>query len=305
MSLPVRVGFLACLDTMPGSPHRRADAFEHDLQVAALRPALAARGIGMAEIDWAAPLEAFSGLELVLIGTAWDYQDRKAEFLARLDALQARGVEVCNPPDLVRWNAEKTYLRDLAQAGVATIPTLWVDDAGPQHITRAFDHFGTDHVVIKRQVGAGALGQQMFSRAAPPAAGWRFDRPAMIQPFQQSIQSEGEYSYLFFDGAFSHAVLKRAAAGEYRIQSLFGGSEQGLAPPAAEIAAAAAVIAKLPFPVPLYARVDMLRRDDGTMAVIEVELIEPYLYPEQGPQMGALLADGIARRLAACDASGK
>jgi hypothetical protein len=298
MSLPVRVGFLACLATLPGSPVRRADAFEHDLQVAALRPALAARGIGMVEIMWAAPLEHFAGIELVLIGTSWDYQDRKAEFLTRLDELAGQGVQVCNPPDLVRWNIEKTYLRDLAQAGLATIPTVWLDEAGPDDIAAAFDHFGTDSVVIKRQVGAGAQGQQMFSQQELPAADWRFDRPAMIQPFQRSIQNEGEYSFLFFDGAFSHAVLKHAPADEYRIQSLFGGTETAHQPSESEVATAAAGLAKLPFAVPLYARVDMLRLDNGTMAAIEVEMIEPFLYPVQGPRMGEFLAEGIARRLA-------
>jgi hypothetical protein len=294
---PARVGFLACGETMPGSPTRRADAFEHDRQVAALVPALAARGIGMAVLQWDAPLEQFDGLELVLIGTSWDYQDRKDEFLARLTALEARGIAVCNPADMVRWNVTKTYLRDLAEAGAATVPTLWRTSATGTDIAEAFDLFETDAVVIKRQVGAGALGQELFRRHAPPAADWRFDRPAMIQPLLPAIQQEGEFSFVFIDGAFSHALLKQAQAGDYRIQSLFGGRETAVDPAPAELAAAQAVLAMLPFATPLYARVDMVRIEAAAMAVMEVELIEPYLYPEQGAQLGERLAAGIARRL--------
>lgn len=297
MTSGARIGFLACQTTLPGSTNRRSDAFEHDLQVAALHPPLAACGLDMVELDWAGPMDSFDGIELVLIGTSWDYQDRKEQFLARLDAFEARGIAVCNAAEVVRWNIEKTYLRALAEAGAATIPTLWLDRAGADDIAAAFDRLATDRVVIKRQVGAGALGQETFSRDTPPAADWRFDRAAMIQPFQRSIQTEGEYSFLFVDGHFSHAVLKRAQAGEYRIQSMFGGTEETFAPSAPDLAAADTVIAMLPFPAPLYARVDMLRLDDGTLAVIEVEMIEPYLYPEQGPLLGELLTAGIVRRL--------
>ena len=109
-----RIGFLACADTLPGEGPRRGDAFEHDLEVAALRPAFADAGLELVERDWRAPLVAFEGLDAVLLGTAWDYQDHPEEFVARLDALAAQGLEVCNPPDVVRWNADKRYLTKLS-----------------------------------------------------------------------------------------------------------------------------------------------------------------------------------------------
>lgn len=111
------IAYLACAETLPGSPTRRADAFEHDAMVAALRPAFAARGLELIEIDWRAPLDAFDGMALALIGTPWDYQDHPAEFLARLEALEAGGVRVANPPEVVRWNYDKRYLRELAEHG--------------------------------------------------------------------------------------------------------------------------------------------------------------------------------------------
>lgn len=291
----MKIAFLACPDTLPGSPTRRPDAFEHDLQIAALREGLGTRA-EVTAIDWRAPLEELARFDLAILGTPWDYTRVKDEFLARLEALEAAGVTVCNPLAVVRWNADKLYLRELAERGAATIPTLWPERAGPADILAAFDHFGCDRVVVKRRVGAGAIGQDSFSRAAPPPAGWLINQPAMIQPFLSAIQSEGELSFIFVDGALSHALVKQAVPGEYRIQSLYGGIEVPLSPAPADRAAAEAVMAMLPFAeAPLYARIDMVRLDDGALAVIEAELIEPYLYPEQGPQFGAMLAEAVLK----------
>jgi glutathione synthase/RimK-type ligase-like ATP-grasp enzyme len=292
-----RIAFLACPDTLPGSPTRRPDAFEHDLLLAAIREGLAGRA-ELIDIDWRAPLDLLTGFDLAYLGTPWNYTEAKDLFLARLEALAAAGVTVCNPVEVIRWNSDKLYLRELEQRGAASIPTLWPESAGPQDILTAFDHFGCDRVVVKRRVGAGAVGQDSFTRGSPPPAGWRIEQPAMIQPFLPAIQSEGEHSFIFIDGAFSHGLIKQAAKGDYRIQSLYGGIEVAVDPAPADRAAAEAIMAMLPFAEPpLYARIDMVRLDSGELAVIEAELIEPYLYPLQGPDFGRLLADAMLRRL--------
>lgn len=294
----MKIAFLACPTTLPGSPSRRPDAFEHDLLFAALEQGLAGRA-ELTAIDWRAPLAVLTRCDLAYLGTPWDYTEAKDEFLARLEALEAGGVMVCNPVDMIRWNADKLYLQDLAQRGAPSIPTLWPERAGPDEIAAAFDHFGSARVVVKRRVGAGAIGQDSFTRDCPPPGDWQIDQPAMIQPFLPAIQKEGELSFIFVSGLFSHALLKQAAAGDYRIQSLYGGREMPLEPAPADRAAAEAVMAMLPFDeTPLYARVDMVRLEDGQLAVIEAELIEPYLYPEQGPGFGARLADGMLETLA-------
>ena len=288
-----KIAFLACPDTLPGSPSRRPDAFEHDLQLAALRDGLGGRA-EVTGIDWRAPLKELSGFDLAILGTPWDYTEAKDEFINRLEALEAVGVIVANPSEVVRWNADKLYLQDLAARGAPSIPTLWPEAPGPADIHAAFDHFGTDRVVVKRRVGAGAIGQDSFTRGDASIAGWRMEQPAMIQPFLAAIQREGELSFIFVGGALSHALIKRAAPGDYRIQSLYGGIEVPLDPAPADRAAAEAVMAMLPFAAPpLYARVDMVRLEDGTLAVIEAELIEPYLYPLQGPGLGKLLAEAV------------
>jgi len=292
------IAFLACPTTLPGSPTRRPDAFEHDMQIAALREGLEGTGAQVTEIDWRAPLEELTRFALAYLGTPWDYTDAKDAFLTRLGELEQAGVVVCNPLEVVRWNADKLYLQDLATRGAASIPTLWPEAPDAAEIIAAFDHFGCERVVVKRRVGAGAVGQESFSRSNPPPADWRMDQPAMVQPFLSAIQREGELSFIFVDGQLSHALVKQAAEGDYRIQSLYGGRELPLDPAPADRAAAEGVVAMLPFArPPLYTRIDMVRLDDGTLAVIEAEAIEPYLYPEQGPNLGKMLGAAMLRRL--------
>lgn len=291
-----KIAFLACPDTLPGSPTRRPDAFEHDLLFDALDQGLAGRA-DLTAIDWRAPLDQLTQFDCAYLGTPWDYTEAKDEFLDRLEALEKVGVRVCNPVEVIRWNADKLYLQELEARGAPSIPTLWPQSAGPGTVLAAFDHFGCDRVVVKRRVGAGAIGQDSFTRLQPPPADWRIDQPAMIQPFLPAIQREGELSFIFVSGQLSHALIKRAAPGDYRIQSLYGGSEVPLDPAPTDRVAAEAVMAMLPFALPpVYARIDMVRLESGQLAVIEAELIEPYLYPEQRPDFGRLLAEGLLGR---------
>lgn len=293
----MKIAFLACPETLPGSPTRRPDAFEHDLQLKAVRDGLGTRG-EVQDIDWRAPLEELLRFDVAYLGTPWNYTEARDEFLERLEALEAAGVMVCNPVEVIRWNSDKSYLQELAKRGAPSIPTFWPENPGRDEVMAAMDLFGTDRVVVKRRVGAGAVGQRSFTRDALPDAGWQLGRAGMIQPFLPSIQTEGEMSFIFIAGKLSHALIKRPRAGDYRIQSLYGGSEEALDPDPADRAAAQAVIALLPFArVPLYARIDMVRLDDGTLALIEAELIEPYLYPRQGPRLGEMLAAAIRQRL--------
>ena len=289
----MKIAFLACAETLPGSPTRRPDAFEHDLQLAALRDGLAGRA-QVTEIDWQAPLEQFTRFDLAILGTPWDYTEHKDAFVTRLEALEAAGVKVCNSSEVVRWNADKLYLRELEQRGAASIPTLWPEAPDENAVAAAFAHFDCERVVVKRRVGAGAIGQESFTRGDPRLTGWRMDQPALIQPFLPAIQAEGELSFIFVSGRFSHALIKRARSGDYRIQSLYGGTEVPLDPSPSDRTTAESIMAMLPFTAPpLYARIDMVRLPDGELAVIEAELIEPYLYPLQGPGFGRMLAEGV------------
>ena len=292
-----RIAFFGCQGTLPNSPTRRPDAFEHDRQIEALRAGLQGTNVEVVDIDWRAPLEELTQFPLAILGTSWDYTERKDEFVDRLTALEAASVMVCNPASIVRWNADKSYLKEMADRGVPSIPTLWLDDANTHAIARAMTELSATRIVAKRRVGAGAIGQFSFSSDAMPADSWRMGAPAMVQPFLQSICDEGEYSFIFIDGALSHALIKRPVSGDYRVQSLYGGREIAVEPDRRDREQAQHVIDALPFPVPLYARIDMVRGDDGQLRLMEAELIEPYLYPEQGPALGLMLGQAVLRRL--------
>lgn len=292
----MKIAFLTCHDLLEAAPQRRVDAFEHDLQIGVLRDGMAGSQASVVEIDWRSPLEAFDGFDLALLGTAWDYQNYPMAFLARLDELSSLGIDVCNRPEVARWNIDKGYLRAPELSGAAAIPTLWREEPDAADINGAFDLFECERVVVKRRVGAGAVGQVDFKRSAPPPVGWRLGCAGLIQPFLASIETEGEYSLLFIDGEFSHALVKCPAPGDYRIQSSYGGVETAVTPSAADMRAARSVLDALPFTDLLYARIDMVRGQDGVLRLMEAELIEPYLYPHQGRDLGARLAKAIQKR---------
>lgn len=288
----MKIAYLSSTVTLPGSPTRRDDAFEHDYMMQALRAPMAARGLMIEDIAWNDAEADWSSYGAAIIGTTWDYWDHQDAFLETLAMIETQ-VPLFNPSGLVRWNSHKTYLKDLAGKGARLIPTLWLDKVDAASAAAAFDALGSDDLVFKRQVGAGAFGQHRLKRGEPVPD---MPHPMMVQPFLEMIQREGEYSFVFIDGAFCHALIKRAAPGDYRIQSSYGGMEEAITPSASDLTAAEAILATLETP-PLYARVDMLRGADGGLLLMEMELIEPYLYPLQGPELGERMALGLLRRL--------
>lgn len=287
-----KVAYLASRVTIPGSMIRRTDAFEHDYMMDALRPAFAARGMDVVDVCWDDPKADWSSFDAALIGTTWDYWDRLDEYVETLERI-GKQTQLHNPASLVRWNSRKTYLRELEAKGARLIPTLWLDHCGEADAKAAFDLLGADTLVFKRQVGAGAKDQHKLSRGEPVP---EMPHAMMVQPFLPMIQKEGELSFIFIDGELSHALVKRAQPGDYRIQSSYGGREEVLHPTPEDLAAARAILSALD-ETPLYGRVDMLRGDDGGLLLMELEVIEPYLYPKEGPELGERLAAGVARRL--------
>ncbi len=259
----------------------------------AMRAAFVDRNLDIRELCWDDEATDWSTYDAVIIGTTWDYWDRRDEYVQTLAKI-GDATHLWNPIEMVRWNIDKRYLRDLEAKGAPMIPTLWLDDPSETAITEAFDHLKNDDLVIKRQIGASSDGQHRIRRGDPIPG---VTLPMFAQPFQTAIINEGEYSFIFVDGELSHVLNKQAAEGDYRIQSEFGGFEKPHEPSPQDEQAATHIMSLLD-ETPLYARVDMLRREDGALALMEIELIEPYLYPEQGPELGPRLAAAIERRLA-------
>ena len=288
----IKIAYLASKVTLPGSPLRRSDAFEHDRMMEALTGPFADRGLQVEDVDWADATIDWACYGAVIIGTTWDYWDRPQDFIDTLKRIEEK-TKVFNGSDLVQWNSDKRYLRRFEATGVRLIPTLWIDEVDETAYRAAFDQLKSDDLVFKRQVGAGADGQFRLSSKDPRP---EMPHPMMVQPFLSTIQDEGELSFIFIDGVFCHALLKRAKAGDYRIQSTYGGTETPITPSETDLATAKRVLDTL-IETPLYARVDMLRGEDGALRLMELELIEPYLYPLEGPQLGSMLAHAVAKRL--------
>ncbi|MBO6795744.1 hypothetical protein [Maricaulis sp.] len=288
----MRVAFLTASCMFKSSPDARKDHWEHDLEFGALQPACAADGIQLEARIWDSPDFDPGFYDAIVVGTCWDYMEKPEAFGACLTRC-ARESRLLNPLDIVRWNKRKTYLKDLADRGAPMIPTVWAEAANTETISEAFEALGCEDIVVKPVLGAGAWRQARIRKGERmPDAGDLPPAECMIQPFLPSVSQEGEYAFLFFNRRFSHCALKRPAAGDYRVQSEYGGSETIHTPSEQELALASSVLDSVDGDL-LYARVDMLRGLDGQLAVIELELIEPYLYPEQGPEFGPNFAAAL------------
>jgi len=230
------------------------------------------------------------GLPVVASGFHFD----APRWHALLDRLEAERIPTLNPVPVLRWNSDKVYLTRLGAQGVTTVPTMACDAFDAAKLEAARANFG-DELVVKPPVSAAADGTYRIG-AGDPIPAEALGQPMMIQPFLSSVASEGEYSILMFGGEFSHALIKRPRSGDYRVQPHLGGSEVACDPPAGAIDLARKALAAAPAAT-AYARVDLIRLNDGQLAVIELELFEPPLWPNLAPDRGASLAAAISRAL--------
>lgn len=247
-------------------------------------------------LSWRQRTAPWEGFDAVIIRSTWDYWDDVTGFLDVLSAIDA-ATRLANPLGLVRWNLAKTYLRDLQRAGVPIVPTLWLDRVVPGTVAACVGQLGSDEIVIKPVVGANGVDAFRLSTASPQPVldevAARFpDRAALAQPFMRRILDEGEYSLFFFNGTYSHTILKVPAAGEFRSQEERGAAIHSVTPPEALKARGEQAIATIR-PAPLYARIDFVRDEADDFRVMELELIEPSLYLRTDPGAPARFARAI------------
>ena len=241
--------------------------------------------------SWSDPGD-LSGFDVVLPLVAWGYHMDPPRWHALLDRLEQERPVTINPVPLLRWNSDKRYLAELAVAGVSTVPTHLVEALDEAVLADARAKFG-DMLVVKPQVSASADGTHRLAPGDVLPDDARA-RPMLLQPYLPSVATEGEYSVMLFDGAFSHAIVKRPKDGDYRVQPHLGGSEQACVAPDGAVDLAHAALAAAPAAA-TYARVDMVRLPEGRLAVMELELIEPSLWLQHAPDKGASFAAAIAR----------
>jgi len=279
---------------------------DDQLLLAALRAAgaLAEPAVWDAPGDW-------TGFDVVVVRSCWDYHRRWAEFLAWIDRVAAAGARLVNPAPLLRWNGDKRYLGELAAAGARVVPTARVVPAAPgdpaPSLGAVLRARGWDEAVVKPAVSASAhatwrTGLDRAGHDEPRFAALLAAAPQglLVQPFVEEVVAEGEWSLVFLGGRFSHAVRKRTAAGDFRVQAEFGGRADALVPPPALVAdaraalGAAARAAGVADEAIAYARVDGVARA-GRLLLMELECIEPQLYLGTAAAAAARLAEVVLR----------
>jgi glutathione synthase/RimK-type ligase-like ATP-grasp enzyme len=260
--------------------------------------ALEKRGIRVDACIWADRGVQWEQYGAVVLRSCWDYHRRIDEFAAWLNDVERRRVRLWNPLPVVRWNMRKTYLRDLAAAGVPTVATEWIAADRRPGLAAIAERRGWDEVVLKPVISASAFETLRSSADDLDAAEARIgdllaSREMMMQPFVREVAEAGEWSLVFIDGTFSHGVVKRPRAGDFRVQAEWGGSADPADPPAEVLAAAEAVLAHVPAPW-LYARVDGVETWDG-FVLLELELLEPSLFFGLEPRAASRFAAAVAR----------
>ena len=225
-------------------------------------------------VDW----KQYSHL---LIKSPWDYFDRYAEFLDWCQKIKELGLKVFNSIDTIIWNSDKRYLLEIYEKGFHIVPTQFINRGASPDLIDYFLKFGTDQLVIKPTVSGGSkntlkLNEHNWKEQQDQIDSLLQSEDFMVQPFINEISDPGEYSYLFFNGEFSHAVLKSPQKGEFRVQHFFGGNVTVINPSQEELDYIQKIVDEFASQT-LYARVDGIWIE-GVFYLMELELIEPYLF---------------------------
>lgn len=276
---------IAVLVPAPGYPEPWRWAY--DVEAAALE----STGAQVQPVAWTIP-EELTGFDLVLPLVAWGYHLDYARWLAFLDHAERERLPLINPAPLLRWNSDKAYLAELGELGVPTVPTVAVESCSDADLEEARRHFGSDWLVIKPPVSASAMGAHRIGPAHElPAESRR--KPMILQPLIEEIARTGEFSLMLFDGEYSHAVVKRPRSGDFRVQEYHGGETRPCdSPPSGAIDLAQIALAAAPAHA-TYARVDIVPDDDGTLRIMELELIEPALFLHHANDKGRAFSRAI------------
>jgi glutathione synthase/RimK-type ligase-like ATP-grasp enzyme len=270
-----------------------------------VRDILLQRGILVDEVSWRARNIDWNRYDMVVIRSPWDYQQAPDDFLAVLTTIEASRASLQNSLEIVRWNVQKTYLRLLEDAGVTIVPTQWLNSPSITELRSLFESLGSEEIVVKPVVGANA-DNAFWLRPDSPAELFRAAATvfqggiALAQPFVHSVTSYGEVSLTFFNGEYSHSVLKTPKSGDFRVQEEHGGQIQSIEPSPELIEFARGSLSPVPGET-LYARADLVYLEDGRPAIMELELIEPSLYVsfDSGApgRFADVIEDSLKRRL--------
>ncbi|MFT3946843.1 MAG: hypothetical protein QM763_07705 [Agriterribacter sp.] len=249
-------------------------------EVEDLLPYLRNKGIDITAEIWDDPKVNWNKYEVALLKTPWDYHQKYEQFKHWLNNIQSLGIKLLNDFNIVRWNMDKHYLAAIAQAGFNIIPTIFLNKGWSGELLSLFQQLQTTALIVKPCVSGGSkntmvLNNNFTSAQESTVLTLLSGSDFMVQPLMHEVQ-DGEWSFIFFNGIYSHTIIKKPKAGDFRVQQIYGGSIIPVQPAQTEIEHAASYInhfAKNAF----YARVDGLMVN-GKFMLMELELIEPFLY---------------------------
>ena len=258
-------------------------------------------GVHVDEVSWRKPDVCWDDYRLVVIRSPWDYQSAPYQFLNVLEQIDRSSAILLNSLEIVRWNLRKLYLQAIEAEGSAIVPTLWLTSPGVQELRDLFSRLNVSELVVKPVIGANADNAFRLTATASEtellcAASAFQGSIALAQPFIRSVVERGEYSLIFFDGQFSHAVLKTPKAGDFRVQEEHGATIQPVTPSQDLVEFARHCHKAIP-DATLYSRVDLVLLENQQPAVMELELIEPSLYLAFDELAAERFARAICRRL--------
>ncbi len=262
-----------------------------------VRIAFEQRGLCVTRVDWADKSFDWSSTQCAVFRTTWDYFYRFDEFSRWLDMVSKK-TQLINPVELIRWNIDKHYLADLKKNGINIPPTRFIEPGDNSTLKHIHDETGWGETVLKPAVSGGAFNtfklnnknlqehENIFQKLIAKEA-------MMLQPFLKNVEERGEIALMVIGGTFTHAILKKAKPGDFRVQDDFGGTVHHYNASAEEIAFAEKVVSVCN-PIPLYARVDVIIDNEGKPSVSELEVIEPELWFRFAPAAAEKFADIIS-----------
>jgi glutathione synthase/RimK-type ligase-like ATP-grasp enzyme len=234
------------------------------------------------EISWRKEGVDWNYYAAVIVRSTWDYQNDFKKFLRVLEIINNSSAHLENDLELMKWNMNKKYLFDLEEKGVRIVDTIWEKNINSSIAYNYFDKLNSEEIIIKPNISANAdntfrLTKEKLLAHMPDLEQIFSQREFMVQPFMQNIVDEGEYSLFYFNGVFSHSVLKKPKENDFRVQEEHGGIFQSIEPSEQQKSIAVSIIKKLST-IPLYARADLVRTIHNEFVLMELELIEPSLY---------------------------
>ena len=265
-----------------------------------LKSAFEAQGLKVDITYWDNPTYEWQETKSVLFRTIWDYFERFNEFWEWLEQVKTK-TRLINSYELIKWNIDKHYLKDLSSWGIKTVPTYFADKGCNMKLHEIAKRNQWKDLVIKPAISASAfktykilaneiqVNEKLFNSLVQ-------ERNMLVQPYFETITQLGEASLMVFDGKFTHAILKKAQPGDFRVQDDYGGTVHNYIPTKAEINFAEKVFETCNTK-PVYGRVDIVWDNDKNFYLSELEIIEPELWIRNYPKCAERIAEAVDKIL--------